>query len=126
MSLLKIPRSINSKFKERIIQVALGCILGAEYTPMPLVWLVFLKKNTSHTSGIRTLVSNCKSGMREIPIVQIQRCYREANKCGDTLTRRGALLSQDFVIFLEPPAEVLFLLSLDVTGVYYENFASAA
>jgi len=59
-------------------------------------------------------------------MVQIQHCYQEANKYADTLARRGELLPQDFVIFLEPPAEVLFLLSLDVTGVYFECFVSTA
>ena len=49
-------------------------------------------------------------------MVKIQHCYREANKCANALARKGALLSQDFVIFLEPPADVSLLLSLDVIG----------
>ena len=57
-------------------------------------------------------------------MVQIQHCYREANKCADTLARRGALLPQDFVIFLEPPTEVLFLLSLNVSGLYSDRVVS--
>ena len=52
-------------------------------------------------------------------MIQIQHCYQEANKYADTLARRGALLPQDFVIFLEPPAEVLFLLSLDVSCLVF-------
>ena len=35
-------------------------------------------------------------------MVQIQHCYHEVNKCVDPLARRGALLSQDFVVFLDP------------------------
>ena len=58
-------------------------------------------------------------------MVQIQHCYQEANKCADTLARRGVLLPQDFVIFLKPPAEVLFLLSLDVSGLYSDRVVSA-
>ena len=57
-------------------------------------------------------------------MVQIQHCYRKTNKCADTLARRGALLPQDFVIFLELPAEVLFLLSLDVSGLYSDPVVS--
>ena len=49
-------------------------------------------------------------------MVKIQHCYREANKCADALVRRGALLSQDFAIFLEPSTDVSLLLSLDVIG----------
>ena len=37
-------------------------------------------------------------------MVRIQHCYREANKCDGALARGGALLSQDFVVFLEPRA----------------------
>ena len=35
-------------------------------------------------------------------MVQVQHCYREANICADALARRGALLPQDFVVFLDP------------------------
>ena len=57
-------------------------------------------------------------------MVKIQHCYREANKCDDALARRGAILSQDFVIFLEPPADVSLLLSLDAAGVAFDQFVS--
>ena len=57
-------------------------------------------------------------------MVKIQHCYREANKCADALARRGAILSQDFVIFLEPPADVSLLLSLDVAGVAFDRSVS--
>ena len=33
----------------------------------------------------------------------------------------GALLLQDFVVFLDPPADVAFLLSLDFAGMVYER-----
>ena len=42
-------------------------------------------------------------------VLRIQHCYREANKCADALARRGALLSQDFVIFHYPPADLALL-----------------
>ena len=35
---------------------------------------------------------------------------------------QGALLSQDFSIFLDPPFDVAFLLSLDLVGTLYERF----
>ena len=57
-------------------------------------------------------------------MVQIQHCYREANKCTDALARREALLPQDFVVFLEPLADVTLLLSLDSVGMVYECFVS--
>ena len=68
-----------------------------------------LQKEDCNQNSIDALVSDCKSGLREIPLVQIHHCYCEANKCADALARRGALLSQDFVVFLDPPADVAFL-----------------
>ena len=35
---------------------------------------------------------------------------------------RGALLSQDFSIFLDPPFDVVFFLSLDLAGTLYDCF----
>lgn len=53
-------------------------------------------------------------------MVRIQHCFREVNKCADALVRRRALLSQDFVVLLDPPFEVSLLLRLDSVGVSYE------
>ena len=65
--------------------------------------------------------------MARIPRVHIQHYYREANKCVDALTRRGALLPFYFIVFDSPPADVALLLSLDKAGVLYEwIFASVS
>ena len=52
-----------------------------------------LQKEDCNQNSIDALVSDCKLGLREIPLVQIHYCYCEANKCADALARRGALLS---------------------------------
>ena len=65
-------------------------------------------------------------GLRDIPVVKIQHCYRQANKCADALARRGALLPQDFVVFLEPPADVALLLSLDAAGVAFDRIVNVS
>ena len=57
-------------------------------------------------------------------MVQIQHCYQEANKCADSLARRGAYLSQEFVVLLDPPTEVEFLLRLDSAGACYERLVT--
>ncbi|KAK9997745.1 hypothetical protein SO802_022431 [Lithocarpus litseifolius] len=36
-----------------------------------------LERNGGHPNGIGALVSECKAGLREIPMVQIQHCYRK-------------------------------------------------
>ena len=72
-----------------------------------------LLKGEEKIHGNDILIADCKEGSKKIPRVRIQHCYREANKCADTLARRGALLSQDFVIFHSPtpPPPRLMLLS---------------
>lgn len=76
-----------------------------------------LQKETHNQNGLDAILGDCRAGLREIPRVQIQHCYREANKCADALARRGALLPQDFVVFLEPPSDVALLICLDKAGV---------
>ena len=59
-------------------------------------------------------------------MVRVQHCFREANKCANALARRGALLGQVFVIFLEPLADVALLLDLDSAGVQFDRFVSSS
>ena len=72
------------------------------------------------------ILGDCKAGLRDILVVKIQHCYRQANKCADALARRGALLPQDFVVFLEPPADVALLLSLDAAGVAFDRIVNVS
>ena len=84
-----------------------------------------LKKDMENPNGVGILVADCKEGMKKIPLVRIQHCYRETNKCADVLARRGASLAQDFTIFMDSPSDVAFLLNLDSTGtVYFRDVAS--
>lgn len=80
-----------------------------------------LQKEDSHQNCIDALVSDSKSELRAIPMVQVQHSYHDANKCTNALARKGALLSQDFVVFLDPLVEVSLLLSLDSVGVAYDR-----
>ena len=85
-----------------------------------------LNKEEKSMNGNEIIMVDCKEGLQRIPHIKIQHCYREANKCADTLARRGALLPQDFVLFLEPPSNVSLLLSLDVVGTLYDPSISLA
>lgn len=80
-----------------------------------------LRKEGHNPNGNDTIIADYKEGLSKIPRVRVQHCYREANKCADALTRRGALLPQDFVLFSFPPADVALLLSLDATGTMYKR-----
>nr|POE54622.1 putative ribonuclease h protein [Quercus suber] len=77
-----------------------------------------LKKELNNPNDIDVLVADCRNYLRNIPIVRIQHYYREGYKCADALARRGASLSQNFSIFLEPPSDVALLLSLDAAGTF--------
>ena len=70
------------------------------------------------------VIANCKEGLQKIPRARIQHCYRELNKCANTLARRGAVLSQDFVIFRFPPTNVSLLINLDAVRTMYERQCS--
>ena len=85
-----------------------------------------LSKDERLESGNDTILLDYRKGLGDIPMVRIQHCYREANKCADALARRGAWLSQDFVIFLDPPLDVSLLLSLDAIRTLYDHNVSAA
>ena len=52
-----------------------------------------MKKEMDHPNGIDVLVVDCRKFLKDIPLVRIKHCYKEANKCADALARRGALLS---------------------------------
>ena len=67
------------------------------------------------------VIANCKEGLQKIPRARIQHCYRELNKCANTLARRGDLLSQDFVIFHFPLVDVSLLINLDAIRTMYEH-----
>ena len=81
-----------------------------------------LNKELDNPNGIDVLVTDCRESLKAIPCIRIQHCYREANKCADALARRGALLSQDFSILIDPPPDVAFLLSLDSARALYDRF----
>lgn len=81
-----------------------------------------MKKELDNPNGINVLIADCKNSLKDIHLVRIQHCYRENNECIDALARRGALLSQDFSIFLDPPHDVAFLLSLDLAGTLNDCF----
>ena len=83
-----------------------------------------LKKNEGNLNRNDVILADCIEGLQKIPRVQVQHYFREANKCTDALLARGALLSQDFVFYQSPPADVVLLVSLDAVSILYERFCS--
>ncbi|XP_030923186.1 uncharacterized protein LOC115950077 [Quercus lobata] len=85
-----------------------------------------VRKDSCDLNSLGALVADCKEGLKEIPYVKVLHCFREANKCADNLTRRGAMLEQDFIVFIHPPTKVELLIDLDVVGTMYDRFVSSA
>ena len=82
----------------------------------------FMRSNNSRANSSDVIIADCIEDLKKIPLVRILHYFREANKCVDALARRGALLPQDFMIFMNPPPEVVMLLSLDAVGTLYDRF----
>ena len=57
-----------------------------------------LGKADDSSSSNNPILADCKEGLKLIPQVKIQHCYREVNKCVNTLARHGALLNVDFFL----------------------------
>ena len=81
-----------------------------------------LMKDERNSNSNEVIIVDCKEGLKRILRVKIQHCFREANKCADTLARSGAVSPHDFVVFQFPPANVTLLASLDAVGTLYERF----
>ena len=85
-----------------------------------------VRKESSNLNSLDALVDDCKEGLKQIPNVKIMHCFREGNKCANNLARQGALLDQDFVVFIHPPPEVELLIRLDTVGILYDRFVSSS
>lgn len=58
-----------------------------------------LQNEDGRKNDNEVIIVDCREGLKKIPSVRIQHIFREANMCADALTRRGAFLSHNFVIF---------------------------
>lgn len=73
-----------------------------------------LGKADDSSSSNNPILAVCKEGLKFIPQVKNQHCYKEANKCANALAWHGALLNDDFFfffVFLNSPTKVLLLVN---------------
>ena len=80
-----------------------------------------LQNEEGRKNGNEVIIADCREGLKKIPRVRVQHCFREANMCVNALTRRGTFLFQDFVIFHSPPIDVSLLISLDAVRTVYKR-----
>ena len=76
-----------------------------------------VRSNTAHSS----LIANYKSLVSQFSRVQIKHCYREVNQCADRITKSGAKLEQDFVIYDSPLSEINLLLFYALSGMFFDR-----
>ena len=67
--------------------------------------------------SISLILKDCKLLVSQIPQTKIKHCYREANRCADTLARNGAELNASLVVFDSPPLDILNVVEADIRGV---------
>lgn len=109
------------------IQLCLELNLLAVIIELDAMLVINLLRSSNHNpNGNNNLVADCREGMARIPRVQLQHCYRKANKCADALAKRSALLPCNFLVFDSLPADVALMLSLDDVGFLYERSVAPA
>ena len=67
------------------------------------------------------IVDDCRQLISQIAQVRIGHCFREANSCTDLLARKGTLQNRDFILYHDPPVDLLELISSDKSGLYYNR-----
>lgn len=67
---------------------------------------------------IPPLLDDCKQLAIQIPQIRFSHCYREANRCADSLARKGVNQDEVFYIFEFPPAEILPIFNHDLSELF--------
>ena len=62
-----------------------------------------LKKEVWNPNSNDAFVADFREGLKEIPLVCVQHCYREANKCADALAKKCAPFILGFYCFCRAP-----------------------
>ena len=62
-----------------------------------------LKKEVWNPNSNDAFVADCREGLKEIPLVCVQHCHREANKCAGALAKKCAPSILGFYCFCSAP-----------------------
>lgn len=73
---------------------------------------------------ISPLLDDCKLLISRIPQVCIHHCFRQANRCADSLTRLSYCLDANFSTFDSPPVDLLDVFEDDLNGVFCNRICS--
>ena len=75
--------------------------------------VVILMNNGYENLLIKSLLTDCRNLLKEIPNKCMIHTYREANQCVDALAKLGVQSLANFVVFCNPPPVVDPILVLD-------------
>ena len=70
---------------------------------------------------VTPIVDDCRLLLSQIPQVRLSHCYREANGCADFLAKNGITQDRDFIVYVDPPMELLELIRSDCSGMYHNR-----
>ena len=70
---------------------------------------------------ISPILDDCRMLCSRFQQVQIKHCYREVNRCADSLARLSLTLDADFSSFLSPPVDIFSVFEDDLNGMYFDR-----
>ena len=75
-----------------------------------------LVQPTKSNSLVSLLLDDCRQLTSQIPQILFKHCYREANRVADHLARNRAKQNADFILFENPPVDLLAIFNSDLAG----------
>ena len=78
-----------------------------------------------HTNGeFSSLIDDCRNLMKNIHLIRLKQCFREANRCVDALAKFGTTMEEDFIVFKSSPVFILNLLHYDKMGLTQDHLCN--
>ena len=73
---------------------------------------------------ISPLLDDCKLLISRIPQFCIRHCFRQANRCADSLARMSYCLDADFSTFDSPPVDLIDVVEDDLNEMFFNRVCS--
>ena len=87
--------------------------------------VVILMNNGYENLLIKSLLTDCRNLLKEIPNKRVIHTYREANQCVDALAKLGVQSLANFVVFCNPPPVVDPILVLDKANMHCNRLVNS-
>lgn len=73
---------------------------------------------------ISLILDDCRLLMTCFSRIQVNHCYKEANRCADSLARMGISNNLDLTYFESPPVHIFSVFENDFNGLYFNRLCS--